>query len=412
MISIEEACTRIDACIEPLEVRNCGLDEALGLILAEPVESSIDSPPFNKALMDGFAVRCADVSSGQARLQILESVMAGQVPTRRLGPGQAIQIMTGAPLPDHCDAVVRIEDTRCDAASETVEIDGPAVRPGQNLMPRGHAMRAGDRIFDPGRRLSAQDLGLLAELGVARPRVFPAPRVAVLATGDELVDAAESPGPGQIRNSNQPLICAQVRRAGGIPVPLGIARDNRADLTRLIAQGLSADVLLLSGGVSAGVLDLVPSVLVELGVREVFHKVRMKPGKPVWFGTHQRPDQRSVVFGLPGNPVSSLVCFELFVRQAMRRLAGLTRTLPERIIARLSEDHIARGDRPTYYPACLYRADDVWMVRPCAWKGSADLRSTVTGNSMIEFPAGDRQYSPGMPVSVIPWEPWPGDSTE
>jgi molybdenum cofactor synthesis domain-containing protein len=210
-------------------------------------------------------------------------------------------------------------------------------------------------VLQSGKVLRAIEIGLLAEVGHETVHIIPTPRVAVLATGNELVPAGSVPGPGQIRNSNGPLLEGLVSQAGGMSIPLGIARDEPADLQGHIELGLERDILLLSGGVSAGVLDLVPQVLAELGVEQIFHKVNLKPGKPLWFGVKRHPEQgrQTLVFGLPGNPVSGLVCFELFVRPAIEKLSGREpRGLP-RVTAILTQEHKQRGDRPTYWPAQL-----------------------------------------------------------
>jgi molybdopterin molybdotransferase len=234
------------------------------------------------------------------------------------------------------------------------------------------------------------------------------PRVAVLATGDELVPVDQTPGPGQIRNSNETMLVAQLRLAGAEPVPMGIARDERSHLAGRIRAGLECDVLLLSGGVSAGKLDLVPAELAAAGVREVFHSVNLKPGKPIWFGVlDPRPENangRRYVFGLPGNPVSSMVCCELFTRTAVRRLMGHPAAAPQATRARLTVAHSTRGDRPTYHPARFEWEDSTAVVAPVPWLGSADLRATVDANAMIVFPAVDKDYEIGELVDVVLWD--------
>jgi molybdopterin molybdotransferase len=262
--------------------------------------------------------------------------------------------------------------------------------------------------------LRPQELGALAEVGKHRLSIRPRPTDAILATGDELVPVDAKPGPGQIRNSNETMLAAQTIRAGGVAVPLGIARDDRTELRERILAGLGSDVLLLSGGVSEGTHDLVPSELASLGVRNVFHKINIRPGKPLWFGVWNRTggtpkDGPAVcyVFGLPGNPVSSMICFELFVRSCLRRLRGIEPAEPEAVSARLTADHVARGDRPTYNPARVAWEGSGLTVTPIRWHGSSDLQATVDANAMAVFPGGDRKYSAGEPVDVILWDGWP-----
>ncbi len=377
---------------------------ALGLIVAEDIASDLDLPPFDKALMDGYAVRTMDLANGPAVLTVVEEITAGQTPRLTIGPGQATRVMTGAPVPAGTDAVVMVERTRMleDGRVQIEEAAPP--RPGQNILPRGREMRCREIVLAAGARLRPQEVGLLASVGRTTVQVYPAPVVAVLVTGDELVEPNLTPGPGQIRNSNGPMLLAQVRRGGGVPRWLGIARDRLDYLRPLVAEGLRADVLVLSGGVSAGKLDLVPGILTELGVEAHFHKVEIKPGKPVLFGT--RPNvfgPPTLVFGLPGNPVSALVCFELFVRPAIQRLRGEINPGPRMVQAVLEEDFAYRTDRPTYHPAMLQASEAGYRVRPVPWFGSADLRGLAAANAFVLFPVGDHRHPAGraFPVLVV-----------
>jgi molybdopterin molybdotransferase len=369
---------------------------ALGLTLAEDVVCDRDMPPFDKALMDGYAVRAADLPEGHATLTITEEITAGRTPQKSVSPGQAARIMTGAPLPDGADVVVAVERTRL-LDDGRVQVEDRAPKRGQNIMGRGREMRAGEPLLTAGAVLRPQEFGVLATVGRTRVRVYPAPGVAVLSTGDEVVEASEEPGPGQIRNSNGPMLQAQVIRAGGVPRYLGIARDRLDSLRPLGGEGLRSDVLVLSGGVSAGKLDLVPGVLQELGVQAHFHKVEMKPGKPVFFGTCGA----TLVFGLPGNPVSALVCFELFIRPALRRLGGHADAGPRTVPAVLAEDFAYRTDRPTYHPALLEAGETGWRVRTVPWFGSPDLRGVTRGNAFVVLPVGDHQHRAGQVLPVL-----------
>jgi molybdopterin molybdotransferase len=347
-------------------------------------------------MMDGYAVRTADLPGGRGTLTVVEEVTAGQVPRVVLASGQATRIMTGAPIPGGADAVVQVERTQpTDAAG--VRIDDPRLQPDHNILRRGREMRAGDVVLRPGTVLRPQELGVLATVGRTTVLAIPAPTAAVLATGDEIVEAPERPGPGQIRNGNGPTLLAQAARAGSVPRYLGIARDNVASLRALMEEGLRSSLLLLSGGVSAGKLDLVPQVLRDLGVQPHFHQVTMKPGKPVFFGTRGH----TLVFGLPGNPVSTFVCFELFVRPALRRMRGLAdagTTLP---LVPLAGDFNYRTDRPTYHPAQLETTAQGWQVRPVPWFGSPDLRGLVGCNCFVLFPAGEGQHRAGQVYPVL-----------
>ncbi len=412
MLTVEQALDAIIAEVAPPAAQRVPLGNALGLVLAEDIISDVDSPPFDKSLMDGYAVRAADVSSGRAELRLLEEVMAGQVPTRTVEAETATRIMTGAPLPDGADAVVRVEDTRVreTGGGTTIVIDGTPVVAGQSVMKRGTSTQRGERVLTAGTPLRPQEIGTLAESGRDQVAVYPRPRVAILATGDELVPVGKIPQPGQIRNSNESMLAAQIQHAGGEPVPLGIARDNRAHLRERIEAGLACDLLLLSGGVSAGKLDLVPSELQDAGVREVFHRVQVKPGKPLWFGVSQREMEDATadlatcyVFGLPGNPVSSMVCCELFVRTALRTLMGMEPKRPVAVTARLTEEFHHRGNRPTYHPARVAVELTGRSVAVVPWHGSSDLRATTAANSMVHFPAGDSTFPVGTVVDVFCW---------
>lgn len=405
MLTVTEALDQIIREVKPLPPESVALNEALGLIAAEDVISSEDSPPFDKSLMDGYAVISADVNCGQRQLTVVDEVTAGRMPARALASGQATRIMTGAPAPSNATAVVPVELTRLiEGDQEQVQILVDSIESGKNIIRRATNKRAGEEIIPSGRRLRAQELSALAELGHARVIARRRPVISVLATGDELVSADQKPGPGQIRNSNETMLYAQVQNAGGVPVPLGIARDHRDDLRRHIEEGLNADILLLSGGVSAGKLDLVPSELERAGVEQIFHKVRVKPGKPVWFGVLRRGSKSCLVFGLPGNPVSSMVCFELFVRTAIRRLTGHVPALPQSITARLAHAHFHRDDRETCFPAAVDWTVDGPLVRLMKWHGSSDLQSTVDADAMVVFPPEPKEYSINDRVEVILWD--------
>jgi molybdopterin molybdotransferase len=397
MLSVAEARSQVLSRCQPLPPEKMTHSAALGRVLAESVASDLDMPPFDKALMDGYAVRGADVASPPATLEVIEEITAGMTPARAVGPGQASRIMTGAPIPEGADTVVVVEQTRM-LDDGRVRIDGPVVKPGANVLKRGREMRQGEMVLCAGTVLRPQEIGVLATLGRAEALVTPPPRLSVIATGDELVEPPIVPGPGQIRNSNAPMLVAQATRAGATARSLGIARDRVESLRPLIHEGLdTSDVVILSGGVSAGKLDLVPGVLRELGVEPHFHKVRLKPGKPLFFGTCGR----KLVFGLPGNPVSSFVCFELFIRPAVRRLAGRADLDLPAVRATLAADFAYSTDRPTYHPARLDLGASEWRVAPVPWFGSADLRAFLAATGLLVLPAGDNALRAGQGVVVL-----------
>jgi molybdopterin molybdotransferase len=469
MLSVNEALDAVLTNVEWLRTVAVPLSNAQGMYLGDNVIADVDSPPFDKALMDGYAVLASDITGQPVELEVIDEVTAGRVPQRSIASGQATRIMTGAPLPT-CKAgseagalesicVIKIEDTesldegarvrilaqsvsnlgarndkttqsvsnlgarddhttqsvsnlgaRDDRTTQSVSNLGArndkttqSTKPEQNLIRQGTNMRSGDVVLSAGRRLRAQELAALAEMGTHKVAVHRRPEVAVLATGDELVGVDQQLGPGQIRNSNETMLVGQIQQAGATAVPLGVARDEREHLRTRISEGLKYDVLLLSGGVSAGKLDLVPSELERAGVQQVFHKVQVKPGKPVWFGVLQQEDHVCYVFGLPGNPVSSMVCFELFVRVALRKLMGDRNPQSAMCRARLTHSHIHKDKRATYFPAFVDETSDRFEVTLMKWHGSSDLQSTTNANAMAVFPAEPKDYELGDVVPVIRW---------
>ena len=394
MLSVDDARMVVLEHARPLAPQVAALTPSLlGHILAEGVASDIDSPPFDKAMMDGYAVRAADCT-GDVVLRVIEEIAAGMVPTQTLTPGTASRIMTGAPIPPGADAVVKIEATA--AHPDGVRIFTSA-SVDSNRLRRGQEMANGEIVLDIGTLLRPAEFGLLASMGRTTVSVYPAPRVAILSTGSELVEADQTPRGGQIRNSNGPMLLMQTVRAGGEPHYLGIASDDPESLRALLRQGLEYDVLLVSGGVSMGDYDLVPKMLEELGVTAHFHKIKLKPGKPLLFGT--RGD--TLVFGLPGNPVSSFVCFELIVRAALEKLRGILTPGPRRWMTPLTANFAHTTDRETYYPANL---DPAQGVRPVAWFGSADLRGITRANAFIVVPPGEHAFAAGQFVWVMPFD--------
>ncbi|MEZ4264789.1 MAG: molybdopterin molybdotransferase MoeA [Myxococcota bacterium] len=373
-----------------------GLLEATERVLAEEVLADRDQPPFNRAAMDGYAVRAADCSGERARLRVVGEVAAGAQRDEALEAGCAVAIMTGAPVPEGADAVQMIEKCRA-VGADTVEVDGP-VRSGQHIAARGEDVRAGDvvaRAGDPVRGLLA---GALASVGAGRVRVVRQPTVAIIGTGDELVDVDCAPGPAEIRDSNRYTLEALAREGAARVILSERVRDEPEALAAAIARGLAADVLVLSGGVSAGRYDLVVDALARAGVSLAFHKVAIKPGKPVVFGTHAG----GLVFGLPGNPVSTFVVGALVLLPALRALGGVAAPWPWRLSARLTAPLEATTERDTFHPGRLApAADGTLEVTPVGWNGSGDQVGFARGGCFIRREARSGAALVGESVEVV-----------
>lgn len=410
MIPVEEALETILKRFEPLEPETVDILEALGRVLAEDVYSDIDIPPFDNSAMDGYAVQAADTKGATtekpARLRVLADLAAGHTTDIVVEPGTAIRIMTGATLPAGADTVVRFEETseylteRWERGRE-VEVYNE-VPVGEHVRPRGEDIHCGELVLMEGTLLRAQELGVLASLGRSQVSVIGRPRVAILATGDELVGIDEELEPGQIRNSNEYSNAALVRKYGGIPVRLGIARDELDELRSKIEEGLSVqvDLFLTSAGVSVGDYDVVKDVLRSEG-RVHFWLVKMKPGKPLAFG-----EVRGVpLIGLPGNPVSAMVSFEQFVRPAILKMLGRSR-LDKPTIEVIVDEDLEGGERRDYFRAVVERRDDGYHASLVKGShGSGVLTSMVRANALLIVPEGITQVRAGerLQAQMLDW---------
>jgi molybdopterin molybdotransferase len=388
-------CQRI-AGRQPVE--SVALLESFQRVLAETVSLDCDQPPFARSMRDGFALRTEDVQSVPVSLRCIGEVRAGEMTEAGLTSGEAIHIMTGAPVPVGANAVVMVENT--DRPSDGLVRVLKPVSVGENIAPKGSERRAGDTVLRPARRISTFEAAVLASAGKADVLVYRRPVVAILATGDELVDVEAVPGAGQIRNSNSFSLYGQVLKSGGIPLMLDTAKDNLPDLRKQIRRGLEADVLLVSGGVSMGKYDLVEPVFDELGVTVHFESVSMRPGKPTVFATWKD----RWVFGLPGNPLSTFVAFELFVRPVLSALQGLPASDLPVVRGLLQADVVERSGRSAFLPARVSTGSGALEISPVNWKGSADVFGAVDSNGLLIVPAQAARLTKGETVEVLLFE--------
>ncbi len=371
-------------------VESVDLGEACGRIFAAEVRSDRPYPPRARSIRDGFAVRSADVPG---RLRITGELRAGQAPDRGVGPGEAIEIMTGAGVPDGADAVVMIEHVAVDGGFVTVT---RPVEAGDFIVPEGRECPAGATVLEPGVRLDFARIAALATIGCSRVDVYRRPAVAILATGDEVVEVAEQPAPWQIRNSNSYSVAAQVRRAGGEPRILPVARDEYDSTRARILEGLDSDLLLLSGGVSAGKYDIVEQVLSDLGAEFYFDRVLIQPGQPLVFG---RVRDR-FFFGLPGNPASTMVTFEMFARAAVELLGGMNEPALPFVFARLQSDFRHKTGLTRFLPALLQPCGR--EIATVAWQGSGDVFALARANAFLVAREDRDAWRAGDYIEVLP----------
>ena len=404
--------------VSPPEIETIDLLTGLGRVLAEEILADRDFPPFPRATRDGYAVRAADLTEVPAQLELVGELKAGDEPVARpLGSKQAVEIMTGAPLPPGADAVVMVEHTS--RANHAVEVRR-SVSAGDNFVPRGAEAQAGQKLLDRGRRLDHAGIAIAASVGKSNLQIYRKPRIAVLSTGDELVEIGAAPGPAQIRNSNSYSLAAQVQNAGGEPVRLPIAPDEPGRLQALIEEGLTSDLLLLTGGVSMGKYDLVEQVLAKLKAEFYFTGAEIQPGRPIVFGScgagaRARADSEVAVdtragapappkkyfFGLPGNPVSTMVTFELFARPLIEALAGMK---PQPLIflrARLKSEIRTKTGLKRFLPAVLSGEFEDPQVELARWQGSGDVAAQARANCYVVIPPDRVRIEAGEWVSLL-----------
>ncbi len=385
MLSVEEARQQMLNTIPVLPTEKREILNCAGYVLAEALHAEENIPPFDNSAMDGFAVRAADVQNASetkpAVLTVVETIAAGYAPTKQVAPGQTSRIMTGAMMPEGADAVVMQEVTQRDG--DEVKIFEGVDKTG-NVRFTGESVAEGQQVMGKGKYLRPPEVSMLASLNCPEVTVYRKPTVAIVSTGDELTPLGEPLEPGKIRDSNRYGLYAQVEEAGGIPIDMGIAPDDEAETERIFRAALAkADALITSGGVSVGEHDVVKSVLARLG-KINFWRVAMKPGKPQAYGI----SDGKPIFGLPGNPVSSLVVFELFVRPALLKMAGHTELLRPTFKATLAEPVTNRDGRVNYMRAILKASNGHYTAETTGPQGSGILHSLVLANGLITIPAG------------------------
>jgi molybdopterin molybdotransferase len=389
-----------------LGLEKISLLDALGRTIGEDIVAERDNPPWDNSAMDGFAVRWEDIKQDHAiqkpvTLDVIEDVPAGRMPSKKVGAGQAIRIMTGAPIPQGADTVLKVEDT--EQTPNTVRVFKPEPR-GSNIRPRGEDLKKGECIMARGTPIRPGEAGMLAVLAKSFLFAYQRPRVAILSTGDELADLDERFSDEKIINSNSYGMAAAVQEAGGIPLLLGIARDTQAALKEKISQGLTADMLVLSGGVSMGDYDFTKAVFREIGAEMNFWKLAIRPGQPLAFGKIQG----KLAFGLPGNPVSSMVTFEQLVRPALLKMGGRRSYGRPVVDAVFQETFSKRPDRRHFLRGILTREEGVFKVRTTGGQGSGILTSMVKANCLIDVPVEVERLAPGdvVTVELLSGEAW------
>jgi molybdopterin molybdotransferase len=399
MIPVDEAKRLILKEARRLDVVEVGLDEAAGRVLAEDVVADRDFPPTDRSGMDGYAVRWEDVREPGRTLALAGEVQAGK-PTDgvRVEPGSCVRITTGSGIPPGADTVVMVELTQEDGNGETVTFRGEPIK-GQHIRARGEDVRAGERVLVAGAPIGPAEIAALASVGRTRAPVYRPPVVRIISTGDEVVEPEVTPAPHQVRNSNARCLVAQLRELGLQGRYLGIAPDTRDGLDEAVRNGLTGDVLLVTGGVSMGKYDLVGESLAAAGLKQVFHKVAVRPGKPILVGRAGG----CLVVALPGNPVSTFTGFAVFVAPALRKMMGYARCENLHVTAVLAERLKRKPDRATYHLARVAVSEDGFTALPVRTMGSGDVVSMSRANAFVITPAGSRALDPGTPVTAVLW---------
>jgi molybdopterin molybdotransferase len=395
-ISVDEALNLVLSNLPARRAEEVPFQAALGRVLAQDFAATQNVPPFTRSAMDGYALRAAETTRAPVELEYAGTIRAGGGEPGSIGPGQAKAIMTGAPVPSGADAVQIVERCRLTDDGRKVAIL-KAVTAGENIAPLGNEATLGETVLESGRYVGPAEIAVLAGFGCSQIEVWKRPTVALFATGDELVEVAESPRPDQIRNSNAYSLLAQLRLLGLKAEYLGIARDDKQDLQAMLTRGLEHELVILTGGVSMGEYDLAKDVFLDLGFEILFSRVAMRPGKPTVFARRGS----NLVFGLPGNPVSTFVAFENFVRPALARLCGHKKPDLPRIRGELMQDLRQVPGRTSFLPSWVSFEDGQWKVEPLRWKGSADIIAFSRANAAVIVPAESGFVAKGERVEAM-----------
>ena len=398
MISVEEALKIIVDNATPLSTQTVATEKALSFVSVNDILADRPLPPFNRVAMDGYAVRSADFDSSEVELKLKGQVQTGIESELEIEAGEAVNIMTGAPCPQGADAVVKVENS--ELKGDTVILREEKMYPGLNVAIKGEDKSQGDLLVRSGKPLSAADIAVAASVGLAEIEVYKKPRVKIISTGTEIVHPSVKPLPHQIRDCNSYSLRTMCNRYQLDNEFLGIGEDDEEVLSGLIQKGLDSEILLLSGGVSMGDYDHVPNLLAGNGVKKIFHKIKVKPGKPVWFG---KTDNGTYVFGLPGNPVSVQTCFRIFVEPLIKKLSGYMQPHHMFLKLPLSEDAKSKTPRDHYTPGKIKATASATEIEPVYIRGSGDFSNFADSQGLFLMPGAKRILKKGELVDFLPW---------
>lgn len=397
MISFERALKEILHNTDARPAEKTLIENSLGRILKEDIYSEIQMPPFDKAAMDGYALHAQDTRGATVRLKCIGLIQAGESFKKEIRRGECVKIMTGAPLPQNTDAVIMVENTRVSA--QNVEILS-SVEKGENVCFQGEDIKPGQRVIEKGREISPSDVAIFATVGKKFVKVTGKPRVAILNTGGEIVPVGAKLGKNKIYNSNGPLLTALLKSDGIEPHLSGTVRDNFKELKEAVKKVLNMDMLLVSGGVSMGDYDLVPEVLISLGVKRIFHKVNIKPGKPLFFGIKEN----TVVFGIPGNPVSNFLTYLVFIRPALYRMAGYKYCGPVFKEGIVEKEFYSKSGRKHFVLAKITKKDNCYYLEPVASHGSADTLALAKAGGFMAMDENLSVIKKNSKIRFITWK--------